>query len=142
MEVEKTLQPGAPGTLKYAERFGERLVCVRHRRDNVRGRRITTAEVVVNERPFPPTSLHWPANPPRKLLVRIAFDESALSRAVKEAGGRWLPDLKLWELPREQVLKLDLEGRIVSSPSARSGLTADASPNSRRCRPDLGKTQI
>ena len=142
MEVEKTLRPEAPGARKYVERFGERLVCVRHRRDDTRGRRVTTVELVLDERPFPPTSLHWAPKASPTLLLRIAYGESARRRAVKEAGGRWVPELKLWEVPRQQVAQLGLEDRVVKEQSPRSGHTTDEAPRNRHFCPDVGKTQI
>jgi len=66
MEMEKTLRAKAPRARKY-EGFGDRLVCVCHRRDHIRGRGIATVELVLAERPFPPTSLRWASKPPPKL---------------------------------------------------------------------------
>lgn len=52
MEVEKTFRPGANGTKRYVERYGSRLVCVRHRLDRDLGLRHTTVELIVDTRPY------------------------------------------------------------------------------------------
>jgi len=142
MEVESTLRPQAPGARKYAERFANRLVCVRHRRDDLRARGITTVELVLDERPFSPIPLHWAPRPSPKLLVRIGYGESALRRAVKEPGALWVPQLKLWEVPREQVVQLNLEKRVVTSASPRCGASPAASPSCSLNCSDVGKAQI
>jgi len=51
MEVVKTLRPGDSGTKKLTERFGDRLVCVRYRKDGDKKRRYTTIELIVDEGP-------------------------------------------------------------------------------------------
>lgn len=49
--VLKKLSPTAPGAKRLATRYGKALVCVRYREDLARGRRLTTVELVVDERP-------------------------------------------------------------------------------------------
>jgi hypothetical protein len=45
-----TLTPGASGTKKLLARYGKRLVCVRYHYDAERPRRITTVELLDEER--------------------------------------------------------------------------------------------
>lgn len=52
MEVTKKLLPGAPGTKRFKKKYGRRLVCVRYRKDPENERRLTTVEIVVDERPL------------------------------------------------------------------------------------------
>ena len=100
--VTKKLGPGAPGTRGLAERYGDALVCVRYRA-HADGRRYTTVEPVVEER----------RREPADALVRIAYGEADLRRRAREAGGEWLPDRKLWRLPRAAIRALGLQERVV-----------------------------
>src|SRR5713226_1277422 len=49
MEIRLTLRPGMSGTKKLLARYGERLVCVRYRYDRATGRRVKTAELIVED---------------------------------------------------------------------------------------------
>src|SRR5712691_11889163 len=49
MEIRLTLRPGMSGTKKVLARYGERLVCVRYRYDRATGRRVKTAELIVED---------------------------------------------------------------------------------------------
>lgn len=101
--VLKKLSPRAAGSKRLATRFGKALVCVRYREDAAQGRRLTTVELIVDERPLPPPA-----------AVRVAFEESELRSQVKAAGGIWDGKRKLWVLPRAAIRKLKLSHRIVS----------------------------
>ena len=46
-------------------------------------------------------------------LRKKSFNMAALRHAVKTAGGIWRPRHRLWELTREAVRVLGLEGRMV-----------------------------
>lgn len=101
--VLKKLEPGAAGTKRLAARFGNALICVRYRDDPARGRRLTTVELIVEERPLP-----------GPLAVRIGYDEMALRSQARAAGGWWDRQRKLWLLPRAAVRKLKLDNRVVA----------------------------
>ena len=49
MEIRLTLRPGMAGTKRLLARYGERLVCVRYRYDRATGRRVKTAELIVQD---------------------------------------------------------------------------------------------
>lgn len=100
--VLKKLSPAAAGAKRLATRYGQSLVCVRYREDAGRGRRLTTVELIVDERPLPPS-----------LAVRVAFGETELRSAVKAAGGTWDGTRKVWLLSRAAVRKLKLAHRVV-----------------------------
>ncbi len=100
--VLKKLSPTAAGAKRLATRYGPSLVCVRYREDSAGGRRLTTVELIVDERPLPPP-----------LALRVAYEEAELRSQVKAAGGTWDGKRKLWLLPRAAVRKLKLEHRIV-----------------------------
>jgi len=101
----KRLLPGAPGTKRLVERFGDALVCVRYRLDPQLNRRLTTVELLVEERPNKQEKTAW---------IRVAYGETELRQQVKEAGGEWHPEHKLWRLPLKAVRKMKLEMRVVA----------------------------
>lgn len=104
--IVKKLNPDQHGARRLAERFGDRLVCVRYRTDAASGRRFTTVELLVEER--------QPAAPePATALVRLNWNETELRRAIKAHGGVWLQERKLWRLPREAVSKLKIQSRVL-----------------------------
>jgi hypothetical protein len=45
------LKPGQKGTRRLTARYGEALLCVRYRYDEIRGVRLKTVEIIVDERP-------------------------------------------------------------------------------------------
>lgn len=102
--VVKRLQPGAPGPKRLVKRFGEALLGVRYRHDPLRNRRLTTVELIVDEPPAKPDKAAW---------IRVAYGESELRQRIKEAGGNWHPERKLWLLPIKAVKLLELEKRMV-----------------------------
>jgi len=55
------------------------------------------------------------------VAVRIDFAEVELRQRVKQAGGRWNPDRRVWELPYAQVAALKLEARITEAPASYTG---------------------
>lgn len=101
--VLKKLPPSAPGAKRLAARYGAALLCVRYREDSQTGQRLTTVELIVDQRPQPAL-----AN------IRIAYGETELRRQVKAAGGIWDAERKLWRLPKSSVRKLKLDKRIVA----------------------------
>ncbi len=96
--------PGAPGTKRRLERFGDALLCVRYRHDPLLNRRLATVELIVEERPAKPEKTAW---------IRVAYGETDLRRHSKEAGATWHPDRKLWLLPLKTIKSLNLETRMV-----------------------------
>ncbi len=106
MEITKTIQPGEMCSKQLHQKYGERLVCVRYRTDQLLQKRYTTVELIVDEKPLP--------GPRRAMMswVKVNFDEVELRGRVKAAGGRWLPEEKLWELNYETAKKLKLKRRI------------------------------
>jgi len=105
MQTLLTRKPGQKGTKELLLKYGEQLVCVRHRYDEQRRRRLKTVELVVEEREWMPEET--------RVLVRVAWGEKELGIKVKRAGGVWLPERKLWELPYGKVVELGLEERMV-----------------------------
>jgi len=110
VRAQVTLQPGQTGTKKLVAQYGDQLVCVRSRDDEGRQRRLKTVEVSVDETPWRPQRT---ASKGAVLVgVRVGLQEVSLQRQVKLAGGRWNPTRRVWELRRDQALKLGLKERI------------------------------
>jgi hypothetical protein len=104
--VVKKLAPGAPGTRRLLERYGSTLLSVRYREvesPDGTNRRLTTVELVIDERP----------GKPREAWLRIAYGETELRRTVRQAGGTWDAARRLWRLPASAVKLLRLQDRVV-----------------------------
>jgi hypothetical protein len=129
METRVTLKPGSKGTKKLVTQFGERLVCVRYRYDAARQIRYKTVELVIEQLPWNPARREGPgpARPPVLVGLRVRFDEEQLRKRVKDAGGRWLPDRKLWVVPLSVARRLGLADRAAAVPD----LTAAPSTSTR-----------
>lgn len=102
--VGRKLRPGQPGTKRLLAEYGERLFCVRYRYDAERCVCLTTAEVVVAERPW-----KQPPIPPRTVLgIRIPWGDFSLRQRLRAHGGRWDPARTLWYLEWQAVQKLEM----------------------------------
>jgi hypothetical protein len=53
--------------------------------------------------------------------LRIPFADVAVRARVKEAGGTWNPERRVWELRYGRAIALGLEDRIVLDAGARRG---------------------
>ena len=115
MHTSTTVQPGHRGAKKFLAQYGDRLVCVRYRSDERRGKRFKTVELIVEEWP-------WTLPSPRRtasgiVFVKVAFAEKILRQRVKEAGGVWNQDKQAWELRYDRALNMGLKERIVEDAS-------------------------
>jgi len=106
LRTRLTLVPGANGTKKLVQRYGERLVCVRYRYDAERRRRIKTVELIEEESPWTPAAALY--------VVKIPYEETSLRTAVKSAGGRWNAERKAWLVTGTTVRRLQLETRVIA----------------------------
>ena len=111
MNVVKKMNPGAKGTIKLVQQYGDRLVCVRYRYDYTNKRKMKTVELIIEEAPLSSSTSRTPMNKIMKLVVE--WGEINVARLIRSAGGRWNRQEKVWELPYRQVLMLGLEERIV-----------------------------
>ena len=108
MHATRKLIPGQKGTKKHLARYGAQLVCVRYRYDAKQRRRCTTVELIIEESSWTP-----PLIEPETLVgVRIAFQEVELQRKVKQAGGKWNPTRRVWEMRKDRAIELSLDDRI------------------------------
>ena len=107
LRTRLTLQPGRPGTKRLLDEYGDRLVCVRYRYDDVLHRRLKTVELVVEDVP-------WHARETQTVDIYVEHFDHALREEVQENGGCWEPATRTWRLPYDAVQALGLEGHIVS----------------------------
>ncbi len=119
MRVRLHLKPGQKGTKQLLAQYGDRLVCVRYRYDAQRKKRLKTVELAVAERDCEPA----PRAPAHDQIValRVTFAEVAVRERVKQAGGHWDPDRKVWELRYDLAVALGSAGRIVVGPASTGG---------------------
>lgn len=54
MKTHTHLKPGQKGTRRLLEQYGDKLLCVRYRYDELRQVKIKTVEIIVYERPCRP----------------------------------------------------------------------------------------
>ena len=105
MSIRLTRKPGQKGTRQLQLVYGDKLVCVRYRYDEAKRKRSKTVELVVEEHEWMPDNT--------LVRVRVAWAENDLRAKVKQAGAKWLPDVKLWELPYGKAVALGLTERVV-----------------------------
>ena len=105
--VIKTLAPSDRGALELARRYGDALVCVRHRTDAKGKIRHTTVELLVASTPIRPRSS-------KMVYVKVEPRERALSAVIQAAGGRWDGMNRLWRLPSRVATILSLRDRVVA----------------------------
>ena len=72
---------------------------------------VKTDEIIVDESEHKPRPRRIRAD--QTVALRIGWKEYELQRRVKQAGARWNPADRLWELRYDQVVKLNLTERIV-----------------------------
>jgi len=117
--VRLHLKPGQKGTKQLLAQYGDCLICVRYRYDAQRKKRFKTVELLVAER-------DWQPRPPRfahdqVVGLSVAFAEVAVRDRVKQAGGTWNPERRVWQLRYDCVVALGLNRRIVNEPASTSG---------------------
>ena len=135
--VRLHLKPGRKGTKQLLAQYGDRLICVRYRYDAERKKRFKTVELLVDERDWQPRRPRLTAD--QIVGLRVAFTDVAVRDRVKQAGGRWNPERKVWQLRYDHAVALGLKNRIVDEPASNTGcpssrgehLHADARTTSR-----------
>ena len=112
--IQRRLDPGAPGSKKYLEKYGDQLVCVRYKYNAEKGTKLKTVELLISEEPWQKQKRRIPMN--KIVLVRVEYSEVYLRRLIKAAGGKWNKEKLLWEIPYGSVKPLGLEDRIIIPP--------------------------
>ncbi len=111
MRAKKKLKPGQAGTKKLVEVYGDRLVCVRYRYDEVQAMRYKTIELIVESVPWEPVKIAAD----KIVGVVVALGEVQLQNTVRRAGGKWNRTMGWIELRYDTALRLNLKSRIVPS---------------------------
>lgn len=99
-----------PGTKGLADKYGDDLVCVRFRYDAITKQRLKTVELIVERTDWEP--------PPEKLTtdslvaVKVEAYETDLRKLLKEVGGKWNPEQKLWYVRYGNIKGTPLEKHI------------------------------
>jgi len=116
MRTRLTLHPDQEGAKQLRERYGEHLVCVQYRYDEVKKQRWKTIELIIEKSAWEPPPPKWQAD--TLVALQVAAQEREVGKQVKAAGGKWNPREGGWELPYGQVVALGLTGRIVTKGDA------------------------
>ena len=111
MKSRKILKPGEPGTKRWMLKYGEDLYCVRYRYDIESKERITTVEIIVDRSKWEVNNKKIPKN--KMIEIDLRYEETDLRRLVKNAGGRWNREKKVWEMAYGEILSLGLTKRII-----------------------------
>ena len=114
LRTKLTLRPGQRGTKKLLKQFGDRLVCVRYRYDETSGKRLKTAEIIIDEPGWDTGDRDIPSNERRYVVVHP--HELRIREKVKAAGGRWHPHKVAWSLPHDRIVSLGLTDRMLAEP--------------------------
>lgn len=112
MKAYAHLKPGQKGTRRLTEQYGERLLCVRYRYDELRGVKLKTVELIVDE---------WAPGQPRfkddeLVPLNVAYDETELRALLRKMRGRWDAQRKQWFVLYGLVRGTVLEARIAARP--------------------------
>lgn len=110
MKTRLILKPGQRGTKRLTEKYGDNLVCVRFRYDAVSKQRLKTVELVIERTDWEPPPEKFTAD--SLVTVKIEGYETDLRKLIKEAGGIWKPDQKLWHVRYGNITGTPLEKHI------------------------------
>ena len=111
MRTRLKLKPGQRGTKKVLTKYGDRLICVRYRYDEVHKKRYKTVELIEEEVAWEPKATVTADH--TLVEIQVDWSEGELRQQIKASGGRWNPERKVWRLTYGQVVALGLEKRIV-----------------------------
>jgi len=125
--VRLHLKPGQKGTKQFLAQYGDRLICVRYRYDAQRKKRFKTVELLVAERDWQPPRPRFAHD--QIVGLRVAFADVAVRDRVKQAGGTWNPERRVWQLRYDRVVALGLNGRIVDEPASNSACQGSSGEN-------------
>jgi len=107
-KTNKKLSPGEPGTKKLVKKYGTRLISIRYKTDTETKQTIKTVELIeeiINGK-------NLKAQP---VKIKIDYEEKELRKIIKEKGGVWDKEEKVWVLNYGEVKKLNLIERIIKN---------------------------
>jgi hypothetical protein len=106
LRVAKTYAPEQNGAKRFARRYGENLVCVRHRLSDDGILRHTTVELLVESTPV--------ASRARSLVaIRVPPHDKKTRTLLLACGATWVPKERYWLLQRLVAKNLRLLRNIV-----------------------------
>ena len=108
LRIAKRMAPDQDGAKRFALRYGDELVCVRHRLDASGSTRYTTVELLVEQTPVVRSGERLVA------LTLKPTDKSARSLLLA-CGGVWDADAKQWRVARKVAKSLGLLDRIITN---------------------------
>ena len=108
MKAYAHLKPGQDGTKRLVEHYGKSLLCVRYRFDEVRGVKLKTVEIIVDEKP-----LRKPRFRDTDLVpVQVAYGETELREKLRAMRARWDGERKVWYVRYGLIRGTPLEERL------------------------------
>jgi len=111
MKARSTLKPNQRGAKKFSKQYGDRLVYVRYRYDPVQKKRFTTVELIVDEADWTPRNM---PSPDQIVGIQVEVQERDVQKRMKQAGGRWNAQRKVWELRYDKVVAEGWQARMVT----------------------------
>lgn len=113
----RTIRPGKPGSTRFKQHWGDRLVAVRYRKDSEAGKLFTTIEIIVDERELPPEGVTFPQHRAIRrntvVAVPISYDEYDLRMQAKQYGARWSRQQRVWLMRYDTAVVMGLQHRVV-----------------------------
>jgi hypothetical protein len=107
--TRQTIKAGERGTKKLVDKYGSDLLYVRYYYNWQKRKRITTVELIIDSRNWQPKKIANTAI----VKVKIDYEEIGLREKIKEKGGKWNSERRVWELPFGKVKELGLQSRMV-----------------------------
>jgi len=106
LRVAKTCAPDQNGAKRFAKRYGDKLVCVRHRLSADGSVRHATVELLVESTPVTSRA--------RTLVaLKIGASDKRTRALLMACGAQWVPEEKYWLLPRMVAKNLRLLKNVV-----------------------------
>lgn len=101
--------------------YGDALLCVRYRYDELSRTRLKTVELIIERKPWTPTSHRYMDS--TLVPVRIGFQDKASRDQAKSAQGKWDPEAKVWYIEYGKIKGTELEKFVILETQVRqSGL--------------------
>jgi hypothetical protein len=101
LRVARTYAPEQNGAKRFSHRYGDQLVCVRHRLNDKGTVRHTTVELLIESTPIVPRM--------RSLVaIRIDHADRATRALMLACGATWQPGQRYWLLARVVAKNLSL----------------------------------
>ena len=108
LRVAKTYAPDQNGAKRFAKRYGDQLICVRHRLSDDGSVRHTSVELLIESTPV--------SSRARTLIaIKISPSDKATRTLLLACGAQWVPKERYWVLPRMVAKNLRLLKNVVPS---------------------------